>query len=153
MNNLNLNDEFVRAAFFTLINDEDFYECDIDYNAGGIEWNEKRKTLVAHITDKNFEEELQDWTVVRIVSQKEYFNWSALGWADWNEGLEISSQTFQDLLIKLKQAEDEYVSDDEEDEGNQSSEDVDGIEDIVAGIVTADKAAFCVAGRDMRINM
>ncbi len=158
MNNLNLNDKAVRAAFTTLMNDPDFNKCDLKYDVGdgGITWNEKQQKLTAYVTHTDFEEELRDWSVVRIISEKEYFNWSAIGWADWNEGLEISAFSFQALSIKLKQAEDEYVSDDEEesddeeDEGNQPSEDVDGIEDIVAGIVTADKAAFCVAGRDMR---
>ncbi len=157
MNNLNLNDKRVRHALETLFRNSEFEQCEIDDD--GIVWEEESQILTCGITHKNYEKEFADWRVGALIYYGNYFTWVANGLAEWNDGMVLDDNhtTFEKLLNAIKCEEEsddeEEESDDEEDEGNQPSEDLDGIEDIVAGIVTADKAAFCVAGRDMRINM
>ena len=139
MNNLNLNDKRVRQALETLFRNSEFEQCDIDDE--GIVWEEGSQILTCGITHKNFEKEFADWNIGAYIVYGYHFTWVANGAADWNDGMVLDDchRNFDELLKAIKEEREAY----DEDEGNQPSEDVDGIEDIVAGILANDKAAFC----------
>jgi len=109
MNNLNLNDKRVRDALITLLNNEEFDECDIATDYLGIEWVEENEILIAPITNKNFEKELQDWRVSAVIHFGNYFTWAATGAAEWNKRMVLAYNiaTFERLLELLKEAEEE----------------------------------------------
>jgi hypothetical protein len=119
----NLNDKRVRDAIVTLLNNEEFNECDIDYDAGGIIWNEKNQTLVAPITDKNYEKELIDWRVSAVIHCGNHFTWVATGRAAWNVEVEVDDNfnKFEQLLeaieaMEAKREKREYLYSEEEDD-------------------------------------